>query len=108
MEIFLEIIKGTTVGRRFELGQGETLIGRWDPDSGSFPEVNLDGEDSDAKVSRKHAVILRTGDRLALRDLGSLNGTIVNGKLAARDCETILAIGDQVAIGNLVVQVNGK
>jgi pSer/pThr/pTyr-binding forkhead associated (FHA) protein len=108
MDIFLEILKGMTVGRRFELGQGETLIGRWDPDSGSFPEVNLEGEDSDAKVSRKHAVVLRTGDRVALRDLGSLNGTIVNNKLVPKQGEIVLAIGDQISIGNVTVQLMGK
>lgn len=104
MELFLEIIRGTTVGKRYEIGQGETLIGRWDPESGSFPEVDLDGEDSDAKVSRKHAVLLRTGDRVALRDLGSLNGTIVSGKLVPRHEEIVLGVGDQIAIGNLILR----
>ena len=38
----LVIAKGEGKGKIFELEQGNNLIGRWDPDTGAFPEIDLD------------------------------------------------------------------
>ncbi len=105
MSVSLKIIQGASVGRQFEIGEGETLIGRWDPDSGSFPEVNLDGEDMEAKVSRKHAIILRSGPELSIRDLGSLNGTAINSK-AIGSSTVALNDGDELMIGKVVLKLS--
>lgn len=58
------------------------------------------------KISRHHCEILKEGDSLKLRDLGSSNGTYVNQE---RVEEVDLKAGDLVAIGSLVflVQING-
>jgi serine/threonine-protein kinase len=75
----LVITRGGTVGKEFTAeGAGETLIGRWDPDGGAFPEVDLTGDDPEAKISRKHARIFVQDGEYYLEDLGSLNGTYVN------------------------------
>lgn len=50
----------------------------------------------DPKVSRNHAKIIKKGDRYILRDLGSFNGTKVNGKLVK---EAGLNHGDEIATG---------
>jgi pSer/pThr/pTyr-binding forkhead associated (FHA) protein len=71
----------------WSLPTGSTRIGR-DPDDGIF----LD----DVTVSRHHAEFDVRGDELLLRDLGSTNGTYVNG---ARRDEVELASGDEVIIG---------
>ena len=73
----LTITRGGTVGKVFELQAGDNLVGRWDPDSGSFPEVDMENDDAEARISRKHALI-KFGDELTIEDIGSLNGTFVN------------------------------
>ena len=50
----------------------------------------------DVSVSRHHALLLRVGDDLCIRDLGSVNGTYVNG---ARVSDAALADGDVLRVG---------
>lgn len=47
------------------------------------------------EVSRRHARLVRSGDRYEIHDLGSVNGTLVNGRRADRH---VLAVGDVIAI----------
>lgn len=75
----LLITRGGTVGKEFPLEtSAETHIGRWDPDGGAFPEVDLTADDPEAKISRKHARIFLQDGEYYIEDLGSLNGTYVN------------------------------
>ena len=39
------------------LSEVESQLGRWDADGGIFPDVDLDAEDPEAKISRRHARI---------------------------------------------------
>ena len=55
----------------------------------------------DAKVSRQHAQIQQQGNEFVLVDLNSSNGTFVNGQ---RVEEHVLASGDEIAIGDAVMQ----
>jgi pSer/pThr/pTyr-binding forkhead associated (FHA) protein len=75
------------VGPRFKIGRGETCHLR--------PNSEL--------VSREHAEFLITEDKATVRDLGSRNGTLVNGK--ALTAEFILNNGDLVTVGNLTFAV---
>ena len=59
-------------------------------------QIVLDG----ATVSRKHAEFRRQGARYVVSDLGSLNGTYVNGERVEL---AVLAIGDQIRIGRYVL-----
>jgi hypothetical protein len=59
-------------------------------------EVNL----MDPEVSRRHAAIRDQGGSLAIEDLGSTNGTYVNG--ARISVVTVLKEGDEVRLGNTV------
>jgi pSer/pThr/pTyr-binding forkhead associated (FHA) protein len=80
--------RGPNAGSTFLLAEETTTVGRR-PDSGVF----LD----DVTVSRKHAVFeRRSGSAWFVRDVGSLNGTYVNGEQVD---ETKLATGDEVQIG---------
>lgn len=54
----------------------------------------------DKLASREHCEIVRLGDRYILRDLGSSNGTIVNGKPVA---ERVLEWGDKIQVGETVL-----
>jgi pSer/pThr/pTyr-binding forkhead associated (FHA) protein len=77
---------GALEGQRFELDDGRT-IGREGAD------ITLD----DDQVSRRHARVSVAGATITIEDLGSTNGTFVNG--AKIEAPTTLAPGDTVRIG---------
>src|SRR4051794_41865227 len=81
-------------GREQTLSAGST-IGREGCD------VNL----MDPEVSRRHATIRDQGGSLAIEDLGSTNGTFVNGSRIAT--VTVLSDGDEVRLGNTVWSIRG-
>lgn len=76
---------GTT--RALDLNDEETILGR----------ESCDITINDPKVSRRHAIIGVHGNTVTIRDLGSRNGTFVNGR---RISESSLTPADHVAIGN--------
>ncbi len=61
----------------FSLEKSDNLVGRRDPMSNIFPEVDLSRYDPQTKISRRHARIWRDGDSFKVEDLGSSNGTIL-------------------------------
>src|SRR5580765_7557616 len=71
----LVIERGKSVGKQFVLTAAESNIGRWDADGGIFPDVDLDSDDPEAKVSRRHARITLNDGKYVLEDLGSTHGT---------------------------------
>ena len=85
---------GAALGRIFPLPSGETLVGR-----APTAQVAL----LDSEVSRHHARIFLEGGQLRLEDLGSTNGTLVNGK----KIEGIMPLqaGDRLTIGTHVLKV---
>ena len=74
----LTLIRGGNTGKEYTLESDVTNIGRWDPDGGAFPEIDLTNDDTEAKISRKHARIIRDENRFLLEDVGSLNGSYIN------------------------------
>jgi FHA domain/zinc-ribbon domain len=78
---------GGMAGQSFQPPEGRTLIGR-SPECAIF----LD----DVTVSRRHAELVREGDAITIRDLGSLNGTYVNRQ---RIESKTLEEDDEVQIG---------
>lgn len=99
----LRILNGPSEGKVFVLSPGSNLIGRWDSEGGAFPEIDLEQEDLDAKISRKHAVIAVQGQNVTIEDIGSLNGTFLNRvtKLSPGK-RVLLAPGDEINIGALL------
>ena len=96
----LVIERGDTPGTEFRLTNDESTIGRWDADNGIFPDVDLDAHDSDAKVSRRHARIVRNNGSYFIEDLGSTNGTYVNrGRRLLPGNSQLLNDGDEVIVG---------
>jgi pSer/pThr/pTyr-binding forkhead associated (FHA) protein len=93
-QALLLVKRGPTAGSTFLLESDSSSAGR-DPDSTVF----LD----DVTVSRKHAVFERRADGTwFVRDLGSLNGTYVNGEQVD---ETKLASGDEVQVGKFKLTI---
>jgi pSer/pThr/pTyr-binding forkhead associated (FHA) protein len=96
----LVIHRGRSVGKEFLLNDDESHIGRWDADGGIFPDVDLDADDPEAKVSRRHARISRRGEQYFIEDLGSTNGTFVNrGRRLLPGDRQLLRDGDEVIVG---------
>lgn len=78
----------------------ETLVGRIDPVTGIRPDVDLTNLDSQRSVSRRHAKIVRVdGEFQAVEEIGTMNGTFVNGKRIATGSPTPLHDGDRLRFG---------
>lgn len=76
------VVAGTTeLDASFVLQKDNNLIGRTDPHSNVFPEIDLSRFDPETKVSRRHARIWREGDTFLVEDLGSVNGTVINDSI---------------------------
>lgn len=96
----LVIERGGRVGREFAISGIETNIGRWDADSGIFPDIDLDEDDPEAKISRRHARIINHNGQYFIEDLGSTNGTFVNrGRRLLPGKRQMLQNGDEIIVG---------
>src|SRR5262245_32294042 len=90
----LRFISGKYQGGEFPTaGDRESFIGR---------QNDLDVVLVEDMVSRKHARIALQGDALTIEDLGSTNGTFVNGEKIKR---ARLKEGDRVLIGTSIIRV---
>ena len=83
---------GPEAGRRVELGV-EMAIGRQDGD------LVLE----DPEVSRRHAVLRRSGGSIVVEDLDSTNGTFVNGQRIQGPVS--VGAGDQVRVGRTTLEI---
>ena len=90
MDVSLKVLEGAKSGTKIAVKKTEFIIGR-------SQDCHLCAGSS--AVSRQHCAILRTDNRVSIKDLGSRNGTIVNGNKITEEIE--LASGDEVAIGPL-------
>ena len=103
----LIIQRGRSTGKQFSLHEDEAQIGRWDADGGVFPDVDLDADDPEAKVSRRHARITRRNDEYFIEDLGSTNGTFVNrGRRLLPGDRQPLRDGDEIIVGKTFLRFN--
>jgi signal transduction histidine kinase len=91
----LFVIQGRDQGTRFRIDDATVFIGR-----GASCAVQL----HDTEVSREHAELRRRGNTVLIRDLGSSNGTFVNGKQVK---EHELASGDQLQLGRTLLLYTG-
>ena len=84
----------------------EVTIGRLDPTSASFPDVDLTSDEAlDKGISRYHAKITRRGREVFIEDLGSMNGTFVNRKKLIPYLPEALRNGDELHMGKLLLRV---
>jgi pSer/pThr/pTyr-binding forkhead associated (FHA) protein len=82
------------------------FLGRVDPSLDVFPEIDLTHDGPQAKsVSRRHAVIVRQQDKIMVEDLGSVNGTFINGKRLDPYLPEILYNGDVLQLGKMLIEV---
>ncbi|HZQ08544.1 MAG TPA: FHA domain-containing protein [Anaerolineae bacterium] len=92
-------------GTYFDLdGYSELLIGRVDPTSDIFPEVDLTAHGGDeGGVSRRHARITLAGNQYFVEDLDSSNGSWLGTSRLVAKTRTPLNHGDQLRLGKLVL-----
>jgi pSer/pThr/pTyr-binding forkhead associated (FHA) protein len=92
-ELSLEIVEGPSAGRQVELGQ-PLVVGR-----GQDAQVVLD----DPRASRMHARISPHGGTAVVEDLGSSNGTFINGN--ELHAPATVGPGDDILIGVTVIEL---
>src|SRR6476619_1134722 len=98
MQAVLVMFRSDGERRSFSIARDMTVIGRREDCDLRIPL---------GEVSRKHCRLIRDGDTLKLEDLGSSNGTFLNG---SRVQEAQLSPGDTIQVGPVVfvVQVDGE
>src|SRR3954471_20908101 len=90
----LRFISGKYQGGEFPLRmEREIVVGR---------SSDLDMVLVEDMVSRKHAKIAATGDQIVIQDLGSTNGTFVNGEKIKK---ARLKEGDRILIGTSIIKL---
>jgi pSer/pThr/pTyr-binding forkhead associated (FHA) protein len=83
-----------------------THLGRVDAAASVFPEVDLtDDSDVAQGVSRRHARIFKQGGAVVVEDMGSINGTFVNGHRLDPYLPEVLNDGDMLQLGKLQIEV---
>ncbi len=93
----LVIRSGAGAGKVLPLEKSELHVGR---------DVTNDLVVSDEKVSRRHARLYSEGDQYVVEDLGSTNGTFING--ARLSGPHLLRVGEQITFGETsIVSYNG-
>src|ERR1700690_2313703 len=86
--------------------RSEFTLGRISEGQPIMPDLDLSPYQAySSGVSRLHAVIKQVGDRVMIMDLGSANGTYINGKRLNSNAEQALNNGDIIALGKLKMQV---
>jgi CRP-like cAMP-binding protein len=88
----------------FPLADGrETTIGRIDPVTGIMPDVDLSPVDGKRSISRRHARIRREDDGTfsLIEDVGTMNGTFINGVRLVAGRGSQLTAGDTVVFGTI-------
>jgi sigma-B regulation protein RsbU (phosphoserine phosphatase) len=93
----LVFLAGPIAGRRFKLGEGEYVIGRRSDCQVFVPDM---------RVSRQHARLWKDGDGWILEDLGSNNGTYVNGVRVQHS--TTVRHDDEITIANNRIRVEAR
>ncbi len=87
-------------------GKVEYLLGRGDPKNEAAPDLDLGPYNGQQMgVSRRHATLLYNDFGLGIVDLGSTNGTLVNGRLLTAGKLQMLRDGDEIKLGKLAFNV---
>jgi pSer/pThr/pTyr-binding forkhead associated (FHA) protein len=94
MNYVLQVVRGRSTSTTLKLTDNVTSLGRHDD-----CVIRI----KSAQVSRRHCELYEVGGQLMLRDLGSSNGTYVNGKRVSG--EQSLKHGDEVTVGAVTLRV---
>jgi pSer/pThr/pTyr-binding forkhead associated (FHA) protein len=97
----------TATGRRVPLPTGgEAVLGRLDATRGVFPDVDLTPDGGlEGGVSRRHARVHQQKLQFFIEDLGSANGTFLNGQRLTPYLPHPLRDGDEVQLGRVRLRI---
>jgi FHA domain len=100
------ILMDMDISAQFPLpADNEITIGRVDPHRGIRPDIDLSKFDPASRISRRHARITSRGGQFYIEDLGSANGTFVNGRTRLKPQEPYpLVNGDVLKIGETTLK----
>ncbi len=86
-------------GKEFPLDKDVILIGRRSPVDGIFPEVDLTDYDTESYISRRHAKLMLNESGILFEDLGSSNGSFLNGSRMQSGVQQMVRDGDSLRLG---------
>jgi CRP-like cAMP-binding protein len=93
-----------STGNVFPVFSNEALLGRYDSVTGMRPDVDLTNEDQSRNISRRHArLVTKDGKHFVAEEIGTMNGTYLNGKKLANGVLTPIADGDELTLCRLVL-----
>lgn len=95
----------TADGKRVDLNGAYTLIGRRDLKHNILPDIDLAEWDEKKISSRRHSCIEFDKKNWVVTDLGSSNGTWVNGERLIQNAPHVFNDGDEIAFGRNGVKV---
>jgi hypothetical protein len=103
------VIQSLNISIPIPSGKQVVVIGREDPVSGIFPDIDLDPHGGhEGGVGRRHAQLVLQGGQVLLEDLDSVNGTVVNKVKLLPHKPQPLQHGDEVRFGKMVLIYMGK
>lgn len=89
-------------GNVFPVFKSDSLIGRYDSVTGQTPEVDLTHEDSARNISRRHArLVMKEGKPFVAEEIGTMNGTYLNGQRLATGVLTPIKDEDELTLCRL-------
>jgi pSer/pThr/pTyr-binding forkhead associated (FHA) protein len=98
------VIQDSQVSLPIPPGKQEIILGREDPVSGVFPDIDLDPHGGhEAGVGRRHARLILKNGLVYLEDLDSVNGTAVNRQRITARQSMPLKSGDEVRLGKMAL-----
>ncbi len=100
----VEKLVHTKSGMEFPFSPGsETTIGRKDPVTGIYPDIDLTPVDGQRSISRRHAKIYKRGNKFFLaEEIGTMNGTYRNGQRLETGVPIEIGPGDEVRLGMVI------
>lgn len=102
-EYVLQTLNGKITGIALKApGVEGYIVGRADEASDYMPDVDLSAfEARERGVSRRHAALVQFKGDLHVVDLGSINGTFINGKRLTPETPFPISPGDEMRLGTL-------
>ena len=93
-----------STGNVFPVFKSDALLGRYDSVTGMTPEIDLSNEDQSRNISRRHArLVVKEGKHFLAEEIGTMNGTFLNGQKLPNGVLTPIKDGDELILCRLAL-----